>query len=351
MKNQKLIVLESSFLLKKILKKNKIDKNILFIATNGSLNKYKIERGNLKYKSINTNIIDKIKYFKGEVIIATDKDDNGELIALEIFSLNKNAKRLNINIDELSNKEKEFTIDILNKYINEIGDFDKSINFLAKKIQEEINNKNFYEKTGLNLSVDDRILIKALKSNIKILSNLPKWIKHNKEKDLYLYLASALDLNKDINKLYEDTIKEFEEGNISYIRTDMNSHLPITLFNNNKELEEILNYFINIDINKINRKEFEFLSKNIFLISKLLNVGTPSTIMYIYNKVNEYKDVDFKDDIDIYRKLNNKDNLIKFKTNKNNINIDNLINKFNNILNNVKVEEFTSKELLNKLNF
>lgn len=134
-----------------------IDINIF--STKGLLNYYKI-----KGKSIaimpRENSIQTIKFLKNlannneEVIIATDYDSTGELIALEVLNLIPNAKRLQIPFDNLLdyaslNKEKIrsfsnnlFNVELATIYIREITKnidiYEKRNNIFSEIIQNDI---------------------------------------------------------------------------------------------------------------------------------------------------------------------------------------------------------------------
>lgn len=356
-----LIILESSYLLKNFLSSIKIDNkefnDIEFLATNGSIFKYRNEKKELKAFTLNQNIENKIRYFNGNIIVATDHDQNGHLIALEIASLRNDCLRLNLNIDEIFKQSKNGLI--LNKeyfFNNSTSNFNlnNSLNFLAKKMLEEFETKEFYLKYGIKLSIDDRILLKILKGNINNILQKPEWLNNVKKnnKDIYLYLASTLELNKDIEKIYEDSLKEYEKGNLSYFRTNGISHNFIEITNNlmNYDIQEILDYILNIDFKKISKEEYHFLTNNIFILAKLYNIGTPATIFYIYKNVLNNKDLVLNDDIDILRRINNKEIISKnidIKIDKFDMNkllgiVEKIINKEN------KVEENINEENINE---
>lgn len=356
MKKDFLIVVESSYMLKNYLPTIKIKEedilNIHFIATNGSIFKYRNEKGKLLTHTLNQNIESRIKNFDGEVIIATDHDQNGDLIALECVSIRNDSKRFKLNIDDVFLKSKKDLI--LSKQFfleNSIIEFnlDNSLDFLVKKLKEEMETKEFYIKTGVKLSIDDRILLKIMKGNINHILNRPDWVRNSKNnnKDLYLYLASAIELNKDIVEVYEKSLKESDEGNLSYLRTDGSSHNFIQDIGNLKEesLKEILDYIIDIDCNKINKSEYEFITKNIFLLAKLYNVGTPATIFYIYKNAINNIDIQFDDDIDIKRRVNSERlNIPEIKIENSDFNIQKILNIAEKILNKNEME--TDEEVI-----
>lgn len=135
-----------------------IDINIF--STKGLLNYYKINDNKIsvipRENSINT-----IKFLKNlnksgeEVVIATDYDSTGELIALEVLNLIPNAKRLQIPFDELLNHasltpekinrhvSNLFNVELATIYIREITRnidiYEKRNNIFAEIIQKNIN--------------------------------------------------------------------------------------------------------------------------------------------------------------------------------------------------------------------
>lgn len=356
-----LVVVESSYLLKNFISSIKIDlqdfNKIEFLATNGSIFKYRNEKKDLKYQTLNQNIENKIRYFNGTVIIATDQDQNGHLIALECASIRNDSMRFQLNIDDVfkeSRNGKNINIKYFIENSNKQFNLNNSIEFLAQKMKEEIETKEFYMKYGVKLSIDDRILLKLLKSNINHILNKPEWLINLKKgnKDIYLYLASSIELDKDIEDIYNKSLEEYEEGNLSYLRTDGNSHNFIERidFLNNIDLNEILDYILKLDINKIDKNEYQFFTENIFLLAKLYNVGTPSTIFYIYKNVMNNSNLEIEDDIDIYRRINST-NLIKNDINIDieNFSMDKMLKIINKILNNtddeLNVEENIKKDI------
>lgn len=134
-----------------------IDINIF--STKGLLNYYKINNNKISVIQ-RENAIQTIKFLKNlnksgeEVIIATDYDSTGELIALEVLNLIPNAKRLQIPFDELLNhnslnpekvnrfSNNLFNIELATIYIREITKnidiYEKRNNIFAEIIQNNI---------------------------------------------------------------------------------------------------------------------------------------------------------------------------------------------------------------------
>lgn len=134
-----------------------IDINIF--STKGLLNYYKIKGNNIAVMP-RENSIQTIKFLKNlydkneEVIIATDYDSTGELIALEVLNLIPNAKRLQIPFDNLLdypslNKDRInsmsnnlFNIELATIYIREITKnidiYEKRNNIFGEIIQNNI---------------------------------------------------------------------------------------------------------------------------------------------------------------------------------------------------------------------
>jgi DNA topoisomerase IA len=160
-----IIINESSYLIKILEENQKIDSKIKFFSTKGMLFNYNIDKKNkvIIYPIINK--IKQIKYIKSlknqnkEIIIATDFDSVGELIALEILYLIPNAKRLQIPFDDLFYIQK-----ITKKYISNNSNhlFNKKLasNYIKEKLKDLNKKENIYEKKR-------NLLAELIQNNIK----------------------------------------------------------------------------------------------------------------------------------------------------------------------------------------
>lgn len=152
-------IINESPLLANILKNRCRLIDIDIFSTKGLLNYYKINKNQISIMP-RENAIDTIKFLKNlnksreEVVIATDYDSTGELIALEVLNLIPNAKRLQIPFDELINhgslnpekvnrfSNKMFNVELATIYIREITKnidiYEKRNNIFAEIIQSDI---------------------------------------------------------------------------------------------------------------------------------------------------------------------------------------------------------------------
>lgn len=96
--------------------------NIDVFSTKGLLYYYKVNQNKISV-SPRPNAIKNINFLKNlyksgeEVVIASDYDSTGELIALEILNLIPNAKRLQIPFDDLL-KHNSLTSEKINRYVD-----------------------------------------------------------------------------------------------------------------------------------------------------------------------------------------------------------------------------------------
>lgn len=103
------ILMESSILLRSIHAHVTMDKKkVMLVGTNGFIYNYRRSpNGAVEVTLKNKDIYDKLVNYQqkleenDEVIIATDHDQAGELIALELLSIFPNAKRYKNRVDDL----------------------------------------------------------------------------------------------------------------------------------------------------------------------------------------------------------------------------------------------------------
>lgn len=141
-----MIIINESYLLANIVRNKCNLVNIEIFSTKGLLNFYKIKNNKIDIFPRN-NAKDTIRYLKSlrdsekEIIIATDNDSTGELIALEVLNLIPNAKRLKIPFDNLVEYQR-LSPHILKRYIGNTYNLD-----LAKLYLREIcHDIDIYEK-------------------------------------------------------------------------------------------------------------------------------------------------------------------------------------------------------------
>lgn len=129
-------------------------------STKGLLNYYKVNNNKISIfpretALKNINFLKNLANSGEEVVIATDYDSTGELIALEVLNLIPNAKRLQIPFDDLLkhnsiNPEKinryvdnKYNVELATLYIREITReidiYEKRNNIFAEIIQNETN--------------------------------------------------------------------------------------------------------------------------------------------------------------------------------------------------------------------
>ena len=154
-----MIIINESYLLANIVRDNCKLVDIEIFSTKGLLNYYKIKNNKIDIFPRN-DAKNTIKYLKSlkdsdqDIVIATDMDSTGELIALEVLNLIPNAKRLNIPFDNLLNYKRlspntinlyvknQYNIELAKLYLKEICHdidiYEKRNNAFAKILQENI---------------------------------------------------------------------------------------------------------------------------------------------------------------------------------------------------------------------
>ncbi len=155
-----MILINESYLLANIVRDKCKLVDIEIFSTKGLLNYYKIKNNKIDVYPRN-NASNTIKYLKSlkdseqEIVIATDLDSTGELIALEVLNLVPNAKRLNIPFDNFVNYQK-LTPNIVNRFVENKYNID-----MAKLYLREIcHDIDIYEKRNSAFA-------KILQENIK----------------------------------------------------------------------------------------------------------------------------------------------------------------------------------------
>lgn len=187
-----IIINESPFLVEIIKKYNKNKDNIKIISTSGFLNDYFYLNGKIiteprPSKKIQ-NFVNEISKLKNEeIIIATDKDNMGKLIALEVLSYLNDEENdiyyLTINFDELINKD-FYKEDIYNYLTKEI-EINETKLFLNTIIQEAVLERR------LGFNINNLLLTKLFKEKIKNI--------HNFEGEYFLSFLNEMDLYKFIS--------------------------------------------------------------------------------------------------------------------------------------------------------
>lgn len=127
-------------------------------------------------------------------------------------------------------------------------------------------------------------------------------------KTLGKYLTNASFNNINVNKAFDKLIKEFENKNITYPRTDGIHHEEIKILNKkniNKEVERL----IELDIEKEYKKKYNEVNDNtIYYIAEQLNLSTPASLIDDVKKSKYVKKTLHINDI--------RKNFKKFKINK-----------------------------------
>lgn len=131
-----IIINESTYLAKIIKKKVKIEENIEIFSTKGFLYDYIVDNKGVTYIDKDNDVSEYLKSIKNsEIIVATDLDGAGHLIALEVISkLDKSnsISRLMIPFESLL-EEAIITKDYLIRNSSKKIDSQKAINYLETR--------------------------------------------------------------------------------------------------------------------------------------------------------------------------------------------------------------------------
>jgi len=121
----------------------------------------------------------------------------------------------------------------------------------------------------------------------------------------YTYCSSANKLKINPVNAYEKLLKEFEQGHVTYPRTDLHSHFPILILdgqNINKEVKNILKEF------PVLKKTPEYIAGDVYSLAGELFLTSPGSLVYDVEKAKKIKDEIKK--VDIYIGLKKKEFLL-----------------------------------------